>query len=277
MKNALQRGGQLNRLKSLWREDRTALGVLATIPSVATVQIIARSGVDFILIDMEHGPISPESVHAMIAATRGTPLVPLVRVGAVEPWLAKIPLDLGALGVCFPMANTRSDAERAVRAVRYPPEGERFWGPFYAAPRWDASLADYTRIANDEVLAIGMIEHIDAVHRVEEIVSTPGLDLVFIGPGDLATSMGLNAQVDHPDVLAVIREAETPIQRSAVVLGGVATTPEKVMDMTARGYRALIIGFDWMLLERGIASIVQAVRLVAERRSYTYNYPRLTS
>src|SRR5439155_26085969 len=88
MQNAVQTGGSLNRLKALWREGRTALGVIATIPSVQTIQIMARSGLDWVLIDMEHGAIDAGTAHAMIAATAGTPLVPLVRVAAGTPWHA---------------------------------------------------------------------------------------------------------------------------------------------------------------------------------------------
>jgi 4-hydroxy-2-oxoheptanedioate aldolase len=260
MKNALRAGGRWNRLKSLWREDRTALGVLATIPSVQTVQLIARCGIDFILIDMEHGPIDAQGAHAMITATQGTSVVPLVRVGAVEPWLAKMPLDFGALGVCFPMTNSKADAETVVKAVHYPPQGERFWGPFYAALRWEASLPEYTQHADEEVLAIGMVEHIEAVGAADEIVSTPGLDLVFIGPGDLATSMGLKGQVDKPEVQAAIRRAEEQILRSDVILGGVAMTSAKANEMIDRGYRALIIGFDWLLLQRGIETAIEAIK-----------------
>ncbi len=260
MKNALRTGGKWNRLKTLWREDRVALGVLATIPSAQTVQIIARSGVDFILIDMEHGPIDANAAHAMIAATQGTPLVPLVRVGAVEPWLAKVPLDLGALGVCFPMTNTRNAAEACVKAIRYPPDGERFWGPFYAAPRWGASLGEYTQTADDEVLSIAMAEHIDVVNTISEIVATPGLDMIFIGPGDLATSMGLKGNVGDPKVAEAISKLEPVIYESPVILGGVATNPSQAKEMIARGYRALIVGFDWQLLERGIAASIQGIR-----------------
>jgi 4-hydroxy-2-oxoheptanedioate aldolase len=191
MKNALQSGGKLNRLKSLWRDGGVALGAIATIPSVQTVQIMAQSGLDWILIDMEHSAIDSQMAHAMIAATSGTPLVPWVRVVTEATWHAKLPLDLGALGICFPMTTTRAAAEAAVRAVRYPPKGERFWGPFYAAPRWGMSIQDYLDQADDEVLAIGTIEHIDAIQSIADVVSTPGLDLLFIGPGDLATSMGL--------------------------------------------------------------------------------------
>jgi 4-hydroxy-2-oxoheptanedioate aldolase len=259
MTNALQSGGQLNRVKSLWREGRTALGAIATIPSVQTVQILARSGLDWILIDMEHGAIDAGTAHAMIAATSGTPLVPLVRVAAATPWHAKVPLDLGALGICFPMTTTRADAEAAVRAVRYPPAGERFWGPFYAPPRWGVSMREYLDRADDEVLAIGTIEHIGAIDTIGDVVSTPGLDLVFIGPGDLATSMGLRGRVDHPDVQAAMKTLEEPIRNSPVILGGVATTPEQANAMIARGYRALVVGFDWSLLHRGIASAIEGI------------------
>ena len=96
-----QRPG-LNRLRALWAEGRCALGAIATIPSAQVVQVLAGSGLDFILIDMEHGQVGPAEAHAMIAATAGTPLVPLARVAATTAWHAKVPLDLGAMGVCFP-------------------------------------------------------------------------------------------------------------------------------------------------------------------------------
>lgn len=161
---------------------------------------MARSGLDWILIDMEHGAIDADAALAMIAAATGTPSVPLVRVSSACASAAKLPLDLGAMGICFPMTTTRSSAEAVVRAVRYPPSGERFWGPFYAPPRWGLSMRDYLDCADEEVLAIGTIEHIDAVRSISEVVATPGLDLVFIGPGDLATSMGFKGRTDHPDV-----------------------------------------------------------------------------
>lgn len=262
MKTATSEGGQVNRLKALWREGRAALGAIATIPSVQTLQIMARAGLDWIMIDMEHGAIDAEMAHAMIAATSGTSMVPLVRVADAASWQAKLPLDLGALGICFPMTTTRAAAEAAVRAARYPPLGERLWGPFYAPPRWGLSMREYLDRADAEVLAIGMIEHIDAIKSISEIVSTPGLDLVFIGPGDLATSMGLRGEVDHPEVTAAIATLEELIRNSPVILGGVATTPDRANEMIARGYQALVVGFDWSMLQRGIMSAVKGVKRV---------------
>ena len=253
-------GGKLNRVKKLWREGQCALGAIATIPSVQSVQVMARAGLDWILIDMEHGPIDFAAAHAMIAATSGTPLVPFVRVSAATPWHAKLPLDLGALGICFPMTTRGADAEAAVRAVRYPPEGERFWGPFYAPLRWDVSMQEYLDQANEEVLAIGTIEHVDVLDSIGEVVAAPGLDLVFIGPGDLATSMGLKGRVDHPSVQSAIQTLESIILRSPVALGGVAPTPARAQEMIAKGYRAIVLGFDWSLLQQGITAALAAVR-----------------
>jgi 4-hydroxy-2-oxoheptanedioate aldolase len=250
----------MNRLRSLWASGGCAFGAIATIPSVQAVQVLARSGLDFMIVDMEHGPIDVQAAHAMIAATGGTPLVPLVRVASREHWHAKIPLDMGAMGVCFPMTNCRTDAENVVKAVRYPPLGERYWGPFYAPLRWGVSMREYLDSADDEVLAIGVIEHIDAVETAAEVVSTPGLDVVFIGPGDLATSMGLRGRSDHPDVQAAIARIEQAVRGSEIVLGGVATNAEQARAMMDRGYRALMIGFDWSLLQRGIANTLDGMR-----------------
>jgi 4-hydroxy-2-oxoheptanedioate aldolase len=252
----LENGGSaLNKLRGLWRKGTTTLGAIATIPSVQTIQVMARSGLDWVIIDMEHGAIDAGTAHNMIVATSGTPMVPLVRVATTSAWHAKLPLDLGALGVCFPMTTTREAATAAARAVRYPPHGDRYWGPFYAPLRWGVSMREYLDRADDEVLAIGTIEHIDAIKTIHEVVATPGLDLVFIGPGDLATSMGLKGRVDHPDVQAAMTTFEEAIRPSPVVLGGVATTPEQIAAMTTRGYRALVVGFDWSLLQRGIQSL----------------------
>ena len=249
----------MNRLRALWSEGHTTLGAIATIPSVASIQVMARSGLDWVLIDMEHGPIDAGTAHTMIAATAGSPLVPLVRVAATSTVHAKVPLDLGPMGVCFPMITTRSDAEAAVRAVRYPPQEERFWGPFYAPLRYGVSMREYLDRADDEVLAIATIEHVDALQHIHEIVSTPGLDLAFVGPGDLATSMGLKGRADHPDVQAVMQKLEQVIRDSPVVLGGVAPTPEQANAMIQRGYKALVVGFDWSLLHKGIAAAIEGV------------------
>jgi 4-hydroxy-2-oxoheptanedioate aldolase len=246
---------RLNRLRQMWDEGRTALGVIATIPSVQVVQALAQTPLDFIVIDMEHGAIDAGAAHAMIVATSGTRLVPLVRIAASTGWHAKLPLDLGAMGICFPMTTQIQDAQTAARSVRYPPNGDRFWGPFYASMRYGLSIREYQDMADKEVLAIGTVEHIDSLATINEVVATRGLDLLFIGPGDLAASMGIGGRSDHPEVQAAMMALETAILGSSVHLGGVALSADRVSQMMARGYKALVVGFDWSLLQKGVVSV----------------------
>ena len=141
------------------------------------MEILAQAGFDWLMIDAEHGPIDVETLHAMIRATSGTNTTPTVRVARNLDWLAKRVLDLGALGVMMPGVNSPEEALAAVRAVRYPPEGNRGFGPTFAAIRWGLTGADYAQQANREVMAIVQIEHIDAVERIEEILAVPGWKL----------------------------------------------------------------------------------------------------
>jgi 4-hydroxy-2-oxoheptanedioate aldolase len=114
--------------------------------------------------------------------------------------------------------------------------------------------------ANDEVMAIITIEHPEAVRNIDEITSTPGLDLAFIGPGDLATALGIPGQFDHPMFKAAVAEAEAGILRSKVPLGGVARTADEAKQMLDQGYRALVLGFDWMLLQHAAVEAVEGIK-----------------
>ena len=169
-------------------------------------------------------------------------------------------MDLGALGINFPMICSRADAEKAVRSVRYPPKGERLWGPFHAPFRWNVSMADYMASADDDMICMITIEHVEAVNRIDEIMTTPGIDVAVIGPGDLATSINKRGQMDAPELLALIARAEAGILKSGVVIGGVARTADQANQMIDRGYLALALGFDWSLFQRGIAASFQGIK-----------------
>jgi 4-hydroxy-2-oxoheptanedioate aldolase len=123
------------RLRRRMADGELTSSVLVTMPSVGGAQIWANGGVDLIAFDLEHGHIDLTTLHALIAATAGTDTVPVVRVPANVPWLVKQVLDVGAMGVVFPMVRNSADAAAAVAACRYPPHGVRGWGPFFAAQR----------------------------------------------------------------------------------------------------------------------------------------------
>jgi 4-hydroxy-2-oxoheptanedioate aldolase len=248
----------LNRLRQAFQDRRPTFGAIATIPSVQTVRIMAQS-LDWIIVDLEHGPIDLTAAHAMIVATAGTPCVPMVRIAANEPHLAKAPMDLGALGINFPMISSRAEAEKAVRSVRYPPRGDRLWGPFHAPFRWNVAMADYMAVADDDMICMVTIEHVEAVERIDEIMATNGIDVAVIGPGDLATSINKRGLIDDDEVKSLIARAEAGILKSGVPIGGVARTPEQANQMIARGYLMLALGFDWSLFQRGIAASLEGI------------------
>ena len=250
-----------NPLRRTFAEGRAALGYLVSMASVQMVQALARTGVDWLMIDTEHAPIGIESVAAMIAATAGTTVTPLVRVGGTRPEMVKPVLDCGALGAVFPQIATREEAEAAVRAVRYAPDGERGYGPTYAALRWGLSNLDYLEAANDAVLAVALIESRTGVDALDDILKVRGLDVVAVARGDLSQNLGVAGQFDHPRLREVVAEAERKIlARPDVVLGGIAFSAEDARSMIARGYRFVVLGSDAGLVSGAAQRMLQAIK-----------------
>lgn len=243
----------VNPLKCKLVSGRVTTMLLVTSPSVASMQVLAHSGIDALVIDMEHGPITVGSAHALIAATAGSDAAPLVRVPWNVPWIVKPLIDAGAMGIVFPMIATAADAEAAVRSLRYPPAGTRGWGPFYAPLRWGTTMPEYMRRADDELLCVITIEQPEAIDNLPQIVRVPGIDLIVLAGFDLSMLMGQPANPGHPDVQAALRRAECIVLDAGIPLCGAALTQEQGNDCIQRGYRSLFLGFDWMMLQRGIA------------------------
>ena len=171
---------------------------------------------DFVWIDMEHNALSLETVQAHLIAARGSEAAALVRVPWNDPVLIKPVLDIGADGVIVPLVRTAADVERAVAACRYPPEGVRGYGPRRASGYGRLSGPEYCRLANENILVIVQIEHIDAVHNLDAILAVPGLTSIVIGPNDLAGSMGWMGQPGHPEVIAVMEEVVARTRQTGV-------------------------------------------------------------
>ncbi len=252
----------LNTAKQRLSEGGSITMMVVTMPSVAHAQLWARSGVDVLIFDMEHGVIDISSLHAMIAATAGTNAIPMVRVPWNVHWIVKPVLDAGALGIMFPLVATAEDAEAAVRSMYYPPRGDRGWGPFMTQYRWGMPQSDYVEIANDEVFTIIQVERPEAIANIEEILRVPDVDMFVVSRHDLTTSMGRVAsptQGLHPEVQEKVEVVEEAIRRSGVPMGGLAGSVEQADDCLKRGYQGLIIGFDWMLIERS-ASVATDIK-----------------
>ena len=249
-----------NRLQEFLAAGDTGIGALVQLPSASVVEVLAQAGFDWLVIDTEHGPIDVERLQAMIRATSETATTPFVRIASKLDWLAKRALDVGALGVMIPGVNSADEARAAVRAVRYPPEGSRGYGPTFAALRWGLSGADYVRQANDTVMAILQIEHIDAVARIDDILIVRGIDLVLIGPNDLSGSMGLLGQVSHPEVQAAIDLVLKAAKKAQVPAGIFGVSGDEINRYIAQGFQAILAGVDVAFLAAGASGMLNQIK-----------------
>jgi 4-hydroxy-2-oxoheptanedioate aldolase len=249
-----------NRVKALLKAGMPAIGVSMVLPSPPTAAILAQAGFDWLWIDMEHAALNLETAHRMIQATQGTETVPIVRVAWNLHWLAKPVLDMGAMGVIMPMVNSKQEAVDAVQALRYPPEGVRGLFPGFAALRWGLPVPEYLKIANKEIMAILLIEHIEAVNRIDEILTVPGIDLIFVGPGDLSASMGLLGQATHTHVEEAIQKVLAATKKAKVPAGIPALTPDDANRRIQQGFQFILAATDMGLLTSGAKGILGQIK-----------------
>jgi 4-hydroxy-2-oxoheptanedioate aldolase len=235
-------------------------GYVNLIPSPVVTQALAAAGADVVVIDQEHGPIGPESLHAMVAATAGTTCSPWVRVRGRDEACVKTALDAGAEGIVFPLVTTAESAAECVALTRYPPSGRRGWGPFVAHSRWGVGLFDYLGQRGAETACTLLIETRAAVNNIEEICKVEGIDCLTIAPFDLSTELGVSGQLNAPELVQAVSHAERVILESDIPLGGAALTQAQTHALMKKGYRLLWHAFDVLVLK-------QFVQQTAEWRS----------
>ncbi len=246
-----------NGIRETWAAGRPALGAWLMIPSAFSAEIIAHAGYDWVCVDMQHGVIDYQQMVGMLQAISSTDVTPLVRVPWNEPGIIGKTLDAGARGVIIPMVNNRDDAERAVRACRYAPDGARSYGPVRA--NYYAGF-DYFAHANEDVLCIVMVETREAVARVDDILSVPGIDAVYVGPADLSVTLGLAPAPDQE--AASFTDAISRILASCAANGvvpGIAGNQTTAPKRIEQGFRLVEVGADAALLARAMGQALHAV------------------
>jgi 2-keto-3-deoxy-L-rhamnonate aldolase RhmA len=243
-------------LKKALKEGRILVGATISVPNVATALAAANAGFDFLWIEMEHGPISLQSLHEIVLATRGAPAVPLTRVPVNQPWLAKQVLDMGSLGVIFPFTSTPELARQAVAACKYPPAGVRGFGPGLAAARYGLSGSDYARFADENVLVVVIIEQKEAVANIEAIAAVPGIDVLFIGANDLSYSLGVRGNTRDPSVEQACAKVLAAGKKRGIAVGYPAGSPDEINRRIAQGYRFFQAGSETSLLRIGARDVL---------------------
>lgn len=238
-------------------KDRPLYGGWICSGSPVVAEIMAGAGLDWLLIDMEHAPNGLESVLSQLYAVSGYPTTPLVRVPVGDTVIVKQVLDLGARNILVPMVSTPEQAQAVAAMTRYPPAGTRGVGSALArSARWNR-VEGYLREDAEHVSLYVQIETVQGMDNARAIAETPGVDGVFVGPSDLAASMGLIGQQTHPDVVAAVKRAFAGISEAGKPFGVNAFDPAAAHDYAAAGARFILVGADVALLARGSEKLAE--------------------
>ena len=240
-----------NTVKTAWKAGKATVGAWLSIPSSYSAEVMAHQGFDWLCIDMQHGAIDYKDAFAMLTAISTTDTIPFVRVPWNDPAIIMKVLDAGAYGVVVPLINTRADAEAAVAACRYPPDGIRSNG---ANRGMLYGGADYVANANDQICCIPMIETKQAIANLDEILSVPGVDGAYIGPSDLSFALGLPPRMDNEDPLHVetVDKILEACRRNGVAAGSHTGGPRFSRRFLDRGFQMVTLTSDAQAMGRGV-------------------------
>jgi 4-hydroxy-2-oxoheptanedioate aldolase len=244
------------------RAGETLIGTWLSLPDPAVIEAMGR-GFDFLQIDGEHAPIPPDRLHRLLPAADALGLPAVYRARRNRDDLVSAALDAGAHAVMLPMVNSRSEAEAAVRAAKYPPRGRRGFGPWRASDYY-RDMAGYMAEANAGSILAVQIEHEEAVRAVEEIASVEGVDLLYVGPADLALSMGLqvgvrDARLDHA-FTAVAQACKRQGKAAGTDVGDLG----RVSELRRLGFTFFTYGSDLTYLAAGAGQAAADFRKVLE-------------
>ena len=249
-----------NKLKELFKAGKPIINSWLAVPSSFSAEIMANQGWDSVTIDMQHGLIDYSNAINMLQAISTTDTTPLARVNWNEPGQIMKILDAGCYGVICPMVSNRKEAENFVKACQYPPKGYRSFGPIRASIYGGD---DYAKHADSEILKLAMIETKEALEKLDEILDTPNLDGIYIGPADLSLSVGEEPGFDKPDYSKAFSEISRVLEaaKKRNLLAGIHNgTPEYAQKMIDKGFNLVTVGSDSRYIVSGAKSDLEKLK-----------------
>ena len=251
-----------NRLKQLWAEGKPAINGWLSIGNAFSAEIMAAQGYDSLTVDMQHGALDYSALLPMFQAMRASGTTLMARVPWLDPGIIMKALDAGAYGVICPMTNTPDEVAAFVSALRYPPLGQRSFGPTRAAFAQGANIAQE---ANDQILAIAMIETAEAMANLDAICAVPGLDAVYVGPADLSLSLS-NGRLapgfdrDEPEIVAALHAILAACKRHGIRAGLHCGSADYAARAIGWGFDLTTVGGDTRFLATGAAASISRFR-----------------
>jgi len=235
-------------LRRRWRSGEKTYGLWLGIPSPVSAELAAITGCDYVCIDQQHGLIGYEHLVSMLFAIGTAGPIPLTRVAANDPSQIGKALDAGACGVVVPMVNSAEEAARAVSACRYPPQRNRSYGPIRAARVMGAPVPSEL---GEAALCVAMVETREGLEQLAEIAGTPGIDAIYVGPADLAVSLGLPPGLDksEPEHVAVVERILAACKAAGIGAGIQCGSGKSARQFAARGFNIVTVAKDNTVLE----------------------------
>jgi 4-hydroxy-2-oxoheptanedioate aldolase len=255
-----------NKLKALWADGKPTINGWCSIGNPFTAEIMAAQGFDSITIDMQHGALDYSAVLPMFQAMRASGAVLMARVPWLEPGVIMKALDAGAYGIICPMVNSADEAARFVSYLRYPPLGQRSFGPTRVS---FAAGANYAGEANDNMLAFAMIETADGMKNLDAIAATPGLDGLYVGPADLTLSLTQGRLApgfdrEEPEMIAALQTIAAACKKNNIRAALHCGTPDYAARAIGWGFNMTTVGGDSRFLAAAAGAAVAGFRKLTE-------------
>lgn len=258
-----------NPLKARLKNGEVMCGAWCEIPSPGLINAVAATGMDFVIIDMEHGNIGIETAGDMIRAAEVEGCSPVVRVSKLDESLILSALDADAFGVIVPHIESRKDAEAAIAYAKYHPMGQRGFSPFTRAGRYSLeNIKTHASFQNDETALILMLEGKEGISSVDDVLSIENIsrkvDAIYIGAYDLSQALGMPGQIDHPEVMKAMKECVGKIRAKGLAAGGyVAKNKKDIEWMTAMGMQFITLLPDCGAVYAAYKNMLEDFRLAA--------------
>ena len=259
-----------NKLKKTFAEGKAAINGWLQIPNSFSTEVMAHQGWDSLTIDMQHGVVDYPNALQMLQAISTTDTVPMARVNWNEPGQIMKILDAGSYGIICPMVSNRKEAERFVQACLYPPKGYRSFGPIRGLLYGGS---DYGKHANDEILKFAMIETKESLENLDSIMSTPGLNGIYIGPADLSLAIGEEPSFDKPEgdkVYDTIMKILEHAKKNKIVAGIHNQKAEYAEKMIKKGFQLVTIGSDQRFISSGAKESISKFKKISSKESKNY-------
>ncbi|MCY7350240.1 MAG: 2-dehydro-3-deoxyglucarate aldolase [Cytophagaceae bacterium] len=250
----------MKNLKKRLQRGETLHGCWLNLGSSLTAEIVGQAGFDWVLIDLEHGAGTEGHVLAQLQALERSPTAALVRVESAESQRIGRVLDLGAEGVMVPKVSSAAEAEKVVRGLHYPPHGNRGVAKMVRATNFGQDFNAYYQQSRDSILGVVQIETEEALHHLDAIAATEGVDVLFIGPADLTMELGIFGQFDHPKFKEALKEITNAARHAGKATGILFFNPDDYQTYHDLGIRLIACGADATFVADGARNLAAKLK-----------------